>query len=243
VTAGTGTLLTGDIITIVGVNSVHPETKVDNGVLQQFVITADYAGGAGNITVSPTPITSGAKQNVVINSAGSGKAVVIAGTASGQDTTSLLYQQDAFTFATADLVMPNGVDFARREVQDGISLRIVRAYDINNDNLPCRIDVLVRLHAAAPRVGHAPALQLRRNHENGSRISRFRFPGWNHSWPKRHDRQGIALRRHPGRAAVFVQPGDLFLSLSTNVTVPANLTAIVLEIANTLIGLGIWKGS
>jgi hypothetical protein len=142
VTAGTGTLLTGDIITIVGVNSVHPETKVDSGVLQQFVIAADYAGGAGNITVSPTPTTSGARQNVVINSAGSGKAVVIAGTASGQDTTSLLYHTDAFTFATADLVMPNGVDFARREVQDGISLRIVRAYDINNDNLPCRIDVL-----------------------------------------------------------------------------------------------------
>jgi hypothetical protein len=34
-----------------------------------------------------------------------------------------------------------------------------------------------------------------------------------------------------------------FLSLSTNVTVPANLTAIVLEIANTLIGLGMWKGA
>jgi hypothetical protein len=34
-----------------------------------------------------------------------------------------------------------------------------------------------------------------------------------------------------------------FLSLSTNVTVPANLTAIVLEIANTLIGLGAWKGA
>ena len=142
VTAGTGTLLKGDVITIVGVNSVHPETKVDNGILQQFVITTDYVGGAGNITVSPTPVTFGAKQNVVINSAGSGKAVVIAGTASGQDTTSLLYQQDAFTFATADLIMPGGVDFARREVQDGISMRIVRQYDINNDNLPCRIDVL-----------------------------------------------------------------------------------------------------
>lgn len=34
-----------------------------------------------------------------------------------------------------------------------------------------------------------------------------------------------------------------FLSLSTNVTVPANLTAIVLEIANTLIGVGLWKGA
>lgn len=34
-----------------------------------------------------------------------------------------------------------------------------------------------------------------------------------------------------------------YLSASTNVTVPANLTAIVLEIANTLIGLGVWKGA
>jgi hypothetical protein len=142
VTAGTGSLLKGDVITIVGVNSVHPETKVDTGVLQQFVIAADYSGGAGNITVSPTPVTSGAKQNVVINSAGSGKSVVIAGTASGADTTSLVYQEDAFTFATADLVMPSGVDFARREVMDGISMRIVRMYDINNDNFPCRLEVL-----------------------------------------------------------------------------------------------------
>ena len=142
VTAGTGTLAKGDIFTIVGVNSVHPETKADTGILQQFVVASDYAGGAGNVTVSPTPVTSGAKQNVVINSAGSGKTVVIAGTASGADTTSMLYQKDAFTFCTADLVMPNGVDFARREVLDGISMRIVRQYDINNDNLPCRIDVL-----------------------------------------------------------------------------------------------------
>jgi hypothetical protein len=142
VTGGTGAMNKGDVFTIVGVNSVHPETKADTGVLQQFVVTAANAGGAGNITVSPTPITSGAKQNVVINSAGSGKAMVFAGTASQQDGTSMLYQEDAFTFATADLVMPNGVDFARREVQDGISIRIVRQYDINNDNLPCRLDVL-----------------------------------------------------------------------------------------------------
>lgn len=38
--------------------------------------------------------------------------------------------------------MPNGVDFAARETYDGISMRIVRAYDINTDALPCRIDVL-----------------------------------------------------------------------------------------------------
>jgi hypothetical protein len=152
VTAGTGAMNKGDVFTIVGVNSVHPETKADSGVLQQFVVAVANAGGAGNITVSPTPVTSGATQNVVINSAGSGKAMVFAGTASGQDSTSLLYQEDAFTFATADLIMPNGVDFARREVQDGISLRIVRQYDINNDNLPCRIDVLYGYKTLRPQL-------------------------------------------------------------------------------------------
>jgi hypothetical protein len=141
VTGDTGSFAQGDVFTIVGVNSVHPETKVDTGVLQQFVVTALSAGGAVSLTVSPTPVTSGAKQNVVINSAGSGKSVVIAGTASGADTTSLLYHEDAFTFATADLIMPDGVDFSAREVVDGISMRIVRQYDINNDNLPCRLDV------------------------------------------------------------------------------------------------------
>lgn len=158
VTGGSGTLALGDIFTIVGVTSVHPETKVDTGVLQQFVVTEAYAGGNGNITVSPTPVTSGAKQNVTIASAGAGKTVVVAGTASGADTTSLLYHKDAFTFATADLVMPGGVDFARREVMDGISMRIVRQYDINNDNLPCRIDILYGYKTLRPE--HATRLHF-----------------------------------------------------------------------------------
>jgi hypothetical protein len=149
-TAGSGTLAVGDVFTVVGVNSVHPETKVDTGILQQFVVTAAVAA-AGAWAVSPTPITSGPKQNIVINSAGASKTVVVAGTASGADTTSLLYQKDAFTFVTADLIMPGGLDFGKREVLDGISLRIVRQYDINNDNLPCRIDVLYGYKTLRPQ--------------------------------------------------------------------------------------------
>ena len=142
VATGTGSILKGDVFTVAGVYEVHPETKANTGRLQQFVCTADYAGGAGAVSVSPTPITSGALQNVVIVSAGSGKAVAIAGTASTAVQTGLAFQKGAFAFATADLVMPSGVDFAAREVYDGISMRIVRAYDINNDKFPCRIDVL-----------------------------------------------------------------------------------------------------
>lgn len=151
VTGGSGTLAQGDVLTIQGVYAVHPETKVSTGQLQQFVVTADYSGGAGNITVSPTPTTSGARQNVTIVSAGASKTVTVAGTASDDLTTSLIYQKEAFTFVTADLEMPSGVDFARRETQDGISLRIVRQYDISNDMFPCRIDILYGYKTLRPQ--------------------------------------------------------------------------------------------
>jgi hypothetical protein len=144
-TGGTGTINVGEIFTVgttaAGINSVHPETKADTGQLMQFVVTTT-AAAAGAWAVSPTPITSGPLQNCVINSAGASKAVTIVGTASTNYGQSMVYHEDAFTFATADLLMPSGVDFAKREVLDGISMRIVRAYDINNDAFPCRLDIL-----------------------------------------------------------------------------------------------------
>jgi hypothetical protein len=151
VTGGTGTLAEGDVFTIVGVYTVHPETKQATTTLQQFVVTSAYSGGNGNITVSPTPITSGARQNVSIVSAGGGKSVVVAGTASGTTNVSMLYHKEAFTFATADLEMPDAsVGFKSRKSKDGISLRVVRQYDINNDNMPCRVDVLYGYKALRP---------------------------------------------------------------------------------------------
>lgn len=139
-TAGANGLNEGDVFTIAGVFRVHPESKVVTSELQQFVVTADYT--SGSVSVSPTPVTSGAKQNVSIASAGSGKAVTVEGTANTAHRSSLLYHKDAFTFVTADLEKIGGVDFFSRQVLDGVSMRIVRQYDINNDNLPCRIDVL-----------------------------------------------------------------------------------------------------
>ena len=129
----------GDVITIAGVYSVHPETKVSTGVLQQFVIGA--SASTTSFPISPSIITSGATQNVS-GSPADNAAVTFAGTASTAVQTALLFQKGAFAFATAALVMPQGVDFASRQVLDGISMRIVRAYDINNDKFPCRLDVL-----------------------------------------------------------------------------------------------------
>ena len=63
-----------------------------------------------------------------------------------------MYSPDAFTFATADLVMPKGVDMASRASKDGLSIRVVRQYDINNDVLPCRLDILYGYAAIRPQL-------------------------------------------------------------------------------------------
>jgi hypothetical protein len=146
---GTGTSVAGDVFTIAGVFSVHPETKVSTGILQQFVVVT---GGTTAQVVSPTPITSGATQNITIVSAGASKAVVFLGTASTAVQTSLLFQKEAFAFATADLLMPKGVDFAAREVMDGVSMRIVRQYDISNDKFPARLDILYGYKTIRPQL-------------------------------------------------------------------------------------------
>lgn len=148
---GTGSIALGEVFTIAGVYRVHPETKVATTELRQFVTTAAYSGTTTTIAFSPALITTGATQNCSALPA-TNAAVTFSGTANTAHGLSMLYQKEAFTFATADLVMPNGVDFASRKVQDGISMRIVRQYDINNDNLPCRIDVLYGYKTLRPQL-------------------------------------------------------------------------------------------
>lgn len=153
-TASTAALKKGDVFTITGVFRVHPETKGSTGVLQQFVATADgTADGTGNLTVqiSPSIITSGALQNVS-GSPGDNVTISVAGTGNTAHGLSMAYHKGAFAFATADMVMPRGVDFAAREAFDGISMRIVRQYDINNDKFPCRLDVLYGYKTLRPQL-------------------------------------------------------------------------------------------
>src|SRR3990172_6988324 len=152
VDGGTTTFLVGDVITFAGVNAVHPETRADLGYLKQFVITANSGATATSLAISPALVASGAKQNGSSTIADNSAVVKIGAGASELLTTSMVYHQDAFCFATADLQMPNGVDFAAREVYDGISLRIVRQYAISTDTFPCRIDILYGYKAIRPEI-------------------------------------------------------------------------------------------
>jgi len=149
--AGANTLKKGDILTFSTVDAVDPETKADRGFLQQFVVLADYAGGAGNITVSPTPVTTGAGQNVT--AVGAGLTVVKLGAASALLSQSVFFHPEAFTFVSADLIdVSKFGTWGSRQVMDGISMRIARQYDIVNDNVPCRIDVLYGYKTLRPEL-------------------------------------------------------------------------------------------
>lgn len=143
--SGASALKKGDIFTIAGVYSVNPQSRQSTGQLQQFTVTADISdtSGAMSIGISPSIVTSGAFKTVS-GSPADNAAITVLGNASTVSPTNLAYHKDAFTLACADLPLPKGVDMASRVAskQLGISVRMVRAYDINNDKFPCRLDVL-----------------------------------------------------------------------------------------------------
>lgn len=148
------TVLTGDVFTVADCYEVNPQTRQSTGSLYQFVSLSDVTlsgAGAGNITVAPIYDATQALATVDSLPA-SGKAVTFVGTASTAYPQNLVYQKDAITFATADLIMPNNVDMASRQTHNGISMRIVRDYDINNDRMPCRIDVLYGYKVIRPEM-------------------------------------------------------------------------------------------
>jgi hypothetical protein len=152
---GTQTIKQGDVFTVANVYAVNPQTRESTGSLQQFVATADAtaAGGAYTVSVSPAMYTSGHALATIDAFPQASAVVTFLGSASTQYPQNLIYHKDAITFATADLLMPQGVDMASRQVHNGISMRIVRQYDINNDRLPCRIDVLYGFSVIRPQMG------------------------------------------------------------------------------------------
>ena len=149
---GSTTIKAGDVFTIADCFAVNPQTRESTGSLFQFVALADVTASTTATVQVNAMYSSGQALATVDALPVSGKAVTFVGAASTQYPQNLIYHKDAIAFATADLLMPQGVDMASRQVHNGISLRIVRQYDINNDRLPCRIDVLYGYSVIRPQM-------------------------------------------------------------------------------------------
>ena len=149
-----GTIKAGEVFTVSARQAVNPQTRESTGSLFQFVALADVTldgSGAGTITVAP--MYSAAHPLATITTLPvNGSSVTFLGAASTTYPQNIAYHKDAFTLATADLILPQGVDMASRANHNGISMRIVRQYDINNDRMPCRVDVLYGYAAIRPQL-------------------------------------------------------------------------------------------
>jgi hypothetical protein len=151
------TVLAGDVFTIAGCYSVNPQTRQTTGSLQQFVVLTSGQASAGGVlagvAVSPAIYPAPNALATVDSFPVAGSAVTFTGAPSTTYPQNLLVHKDAIALATADLILPSNVDMAARVQHNGISLRIVRNYDINNDRMPCRIDVLYGFNTIRPALG------------------------------------------------------------------------------------------
>lgn len=146
-TSGT-TVKAGDIVTFSGVYAVHDETKANTGALKRFAVAADAtAVTAGTVTITVTPGliygTGNAFKNCVLSGVSdtSGLTVTAFGVASTAYNQDLFYHPDAFAFVSADLVLPDSVNWKARDVMDGISMRILKDYNSTDDIEIVRFDV------------------------------------------------------------------------------------------------------
>ena len=150
VNATSGPLVAGDIIQIAGVNAVNRITKQSTGQARQFVVTANVGTGATSIPIYPAilPFTlvNGVQTEVQYQttdtSPANNAAITVVTPSASVYRKNLAFIPEAITLATADLELPKGVHEAAREEYDGISMRMISAYNIMTDQFITRLDVL-----------------------------------------------------------------------------------------------------
>lgn len=150
---GTNTVTAGTIINIAGVFAVHPITKQNLGFLQDFVVTADATAvsSAATLSISPTPISSGSEQNVTAVGASSAAVTFRTGGATlVARPQALAFHKSAFRVVSVPMLEPKGVDMLAQETVDGLTIRILRQYDVLQDRLVTRIDALCGIAIERP---------------------------------------------------------------------------------------------
>jgi hypothetical protein len=144
-------LKVGDVISIASVYAVNPQTRQSTGELAQFVVTGSdgASDGSGNmtITIDRAIYASGQYQNVDALPANDA-AITIFGHASSYANViapqNMVFHKDAFVLGCADLELPGGMEMAARasDPESGLSLSLVRGFDIVNHRTLTRLDIL-----------------------------------------------------------------------------------------------------
>jgi len=139
------------VFTIAGVYSVNPVSKQSTGQLQQFTVMADANSGASTgpatLTVSPPIISSGVHQTVSAAPADDAAITVV-----NSHAANLAFHKNAFALVMCPLELPDSAGFKARESHNGLSVRVVKDYNVDSDEEIIRLDILYGVKAVDPRL-------------------------------------------------------------------------------------------
>lgn len=163
-----------DIFTINGVYEVNPVSRESTGRLQRFRVTETFAAdssGNAKIKISPsindgsltttdaegTVLSLAAYQNVS-NAPAENAPITVIGTANTAYRRNFLFHKEAVALAMIDLKLPGsdtGVKGARaRDPETGLSLTLVRDFDIYEQTEITRIDAVWGCDLIYPEMAH-----------------------------------------------------------------------------------------
>ena len=149
--ASSSTLTDGDVITCAAVYAVNPVSGASTGVLRQMVVTTTTTSSGGamaTLPISPTLTSSGAYQTVDAMPQ-SGALLTCAGTESTGYKKNLIFHKNAFALVTLPVAMPTNV-WGSRTTYNGLSVRVVKQYDIDADEEIIRLDILYGVKTLYP---------------------------------------------------------------------------------------------
>jgi hypothetical protein len=152
---GTAVLPKGTILSMAGVYAINPQNRLSTGRLAQFVVTADTTLSAADVTIPIYPAYIPRGQFATCAGTPAGTAAVTTHTGAvgaAAQSQNMAFNRNAFALVTVDQEIPQGVHFAAREVYKNISLRIVRQYDINSNQIPARIECLFGVKTIYPEL-------------------------------------------------------------------------------------------
>lgn len=144
----TAALAVGSTITIADVFEVHPITKEVTDRLAQFVVTA---ATTTELTVSPALYASATDGRRNIDALPADNAAVTAvGAADAAAIQNLAWHPSAFKFVSVPMIQPDGVDLVASETVDGITVNLVRDFDVLTRKMITRADILYGFDPVRP---------------------------------------------------------------------------------------------
>jgi len=149
-------LKAGDVFNIAGCYAVNPMSGESTGALRQFVVTTHAVP-----TVSTTDMVTAVYFYPDMIHTGPYKtvdtipqleaAVTVIGGGGDRYPQNLAFHKNAFALVMVPLEKPDGV-WGASETEDGISIRVVKDYEINQDMEQIRLDILYGVKTIYPEL-------------------------------------------------------------------------------------------